>query len=163
VKYNLKNFSYYTGTLLYLTLLHHLFSCKPLQPKPLNRFARTMAQTTRFACKEVPFRCRVHRKLHFGVKAPRKPPIFELGYQISSQITNNFSTVRHRRKSSADSLNKIGVGESNGDVIFPLGRHLAVKTTFGPILNYMFLAKMICTVHNILHMLVFQVNVTLLN
>jgi hypothetical protein len=34
---------------------------------------------------------------------------------------------------STDSLYKIRVGESNGDVIFALGRHLAAKTTSGPI------------------------------
>ena len=44
VKYNLKNFSYYT--LPYFTFF---YSCMPLQPKPLNRFARTIAQTTRLA------------------------------------------------------------------------------------------------------------------
>jgi hypothetical protein len=41
--------------------------------------------------------------------------------------------VRDRRKISADSLNKIGVGESKGDVIFALGRRLAAKTTSSPI------------------------------
>jgi hypothetical protein len=32
-----------------------------------------------------------------------------------------------------DCLYKIGVGESNGDVIIALGRHLAAKITSGPI------------------------------
>ena len=32
-----------------------------------------------------------------------------------------------------DNKYKIGVEESNGDVIFALGRHLAAKTTSGPI------------------------------
>jgi hypothetical protein len=41
--YNLKNFFYFT--LLYLFFL-------PLQQKRLNRYARTMAQTTQFAVKE---------------------------------------------------------------------------------------------------------------
>ena len=36
---------------------------------------------------------------------------------------------------STDSLYKNGVGESNGNVIFGLGRHLAAKTTSGPILK----------------------------
>jgi hypothetical protein len=35
-------------TILYLTF----FYCKPLQPKRLNRSARTMAQTTRFAVRK---------------------------------------------------------------------------------------------------------------
>jgi hypothetical protein len=43
--------------------------------------------------------------------------------------------VRHRRKISLDSLYKIGVEESNGDISFALGRHLAAKTTSGPILK----------------------------
>ena len=34
-----------------------------------------------------------------------------------------------------DRLYKVGVGESNGDVIFALGRHIAAKTTSGPILK----------------------------
>ena len=34
-----------------------------------------------------------------------------------------------------DSLYKIAVGESNGYVTFALGRHLAAKTTSGPILK----------------------------
>ena len=34
-----------------------------------------------------------------------------------------------------DALYKIGVGESNGSVIFALGCHLAAKTTSGPILK----------------------------
>ena len=36
---------------------------------------------------------------------------------------------------STDSLYKNGIGESNGNVIFGLGRHLAGKTTYGPILK----------------------------
>jgi hypothetical protein len=38
-------------------------------------------------------------------------------------------------KISTDSINEIGVGESNGDIIFALGCHLAAKTTSGPILK----------------------------
>jgi hypothetical protein len=34
-----------------------------------------------------------------------------------------------------DSLYKIGVGESNSDVIFALRRHLAAKSTSGSILQ----------------------------
>ena len=34
-----------------------------------------------------------------------------------------------------ESLYKIGVEESNGNVIFGLGRHLAAKTTSSPILK----------------------------
>ena len=46
-------------------------------------------------------------------------------------------TCKHvlEKKISIDSLYKIGVGESNGDIIFALGRHLAAKTTSGPILK----------------------------
>ena len=36
---------------------------------------------------------------------------------------------------STDSLYKTGVGEPNGDIIYALGRHLAAKTTSGPILK----------------------------
>ena len=43
--------------------------------------------------------------------------------------------VRDRQKISADALYKIGVEELSGDVIFALRRHLAAKTTSGPILK----------------------------
>jgi hypothetical protein len=42
--------------------------------------------------------------------------------------------VRDRRKISTDHLYKIGVGESNGDVISAVGRHLAAETISGQIL-----------------------------
>ena len=89
-------------------------------------------------CKEVPFGGRVDTKLYLGVKNPRKPQILETGCQISSQINIHeqlLNGIRDRRKISIDSLYKIGVGESNGDIIFALGRHLAAKTTSGPILK----------------------------
>ena len=88
-------------------------------------------------CKEVPFGSRVDTKLHFGVKPPEKPKFWNRDAKFLAKLihTNNFWTVRDRQKISTDSLYKIWVGESNGNVIFALGRHLAVKTTSGPILK----------------------------
>jgi hypothetical protein len=93
-----------------------------------------MAQTTRFAV-EVHFGGRIDRKSHFGVKTPRKPHISEPECQISSQI-NIHEKLLNGQKISTDSLYKIWIGESNGDVIFASERHLAAKTTFGPILTW---------------------------
>jgi hypothetical protein len=78
-----KTFSYYT--LLYLTY----FSCNRLQRKRLNRFARTMAPTTRFAVRNYLMGGRIGTKLHFGVKTSRKPQNLEPGCQISSQINTH--------------------------------------------------------------------------
>jgi hypothetical protein len=78
VKYNLKNFSSYT--LLYLTLpyftllyLTYLFSCNRLQQKRLNRFARTMAQTTRFAVRKCFMGVALVRNYILGSKPPETP------------------------------------------------------------------------------------------
>ena len=87
--------------------------------------------------KEVPFGGRVDTKLHSGVQTPENPKFWNRNakFPAKSIQSNNFSTVRDRQKISTDALYKIGVGESNGDVNFALGRHLANKTTSGPILE----------------------------
>jgi hypothetical protein len=73
----------------YLSLPYFtFFSCNRLQQKRLNRFARIMAQTMRFAVRKC-LLGRVDMKLHFGVKTPRKPQISEPGCQISSQINTH--------------------------------------------------------------------------
>jgi hypothetical protein len=123
--------------LLYFTLPYLFYSCMPLQPKRLNRLTRTMAQITRYAVRKSLLGGRVEAKLHFGVKTLRKPKIFYLNakFPAKSIYSNNVGTERDRRKISPDHLNKIGVGESNREAISALGRHLAAKTTFGPILK----------------------------
>jgi hypothetical protein len=100
VKYKLTNFFSLYITLPNLTL-PYLFSCKPLQPKRLNRFVRMMAQTTRFAVRKCFLGVALIGNYISGSKTPREPQISEPGRKISSQIkihTNNFWTVRHRRK-----------------------------------------------------------------
>ena len=71
-------------------------------------------------CKEVPFGGRVDTKLHLGVKTPQKPKFRnrDAKFPAKSIQPNNFWTVRDRQKISTESLYKVGVGESNGDVIF---------------------------------------------
>ena len=88
-------------------------------------------------CKEVPFGGRIDMKLHLGVKIPENPKFWnrDAKFPAKSIHSNNFWTVRDRRKISTECLHKIGVGESNCNVIFGLGRHLAAKTTSGPILR----------------------------
>ncbi len=44
----------------------------------------------------------------------------------NSKCANNFWTDEDRRKLSMFHLQEVGVGESNGDVIFGLGRHLTI-------------------------------------
>jgi hypothetical protein len=87
--------------------------------------------------KEMPFRSRVDVKEHFGFKTPENPKFRNRNakFPAKSVHSNNFWTVRDRRKISAHALNKIRVGESNGDAISVLGRHLVEKTTSGPILK----------------------------
>jgi hypothetical protein len=137
VKYNLKNLSYFTLsylTLPYLTLPYlTLFSCKPLQQKRLNRFACTMAWTMWFAVMKYFWGVALIENYISGSKPPKNFKFWAgmPNFQTNKIHTNNFCTVRHRR---TDSLHKIGVGDSNDDVIFALGRHLATKTTSGPIL-----------------------------
>ena len=130
VKYNLKNFS--ISTLLYL-----FFSCMPLQTRRLNRFARTMAQTTRFAVRKCLLGVALIRNYISGSKPPKNPKFWNRNakFPAKSIHSNNFWTVGDRRKISTDRLYKIGVGESNRDVISAAGRHLAVKTTSGLILK----------------------------
>jgi hypothetical protein len=99
----------------------------PLQSQRLNRSARTMTQTTRFAIRKCLSGVALIRNYISGSKPPNfgtRMPNFQ-----PHQHSNNFWTVRDRRKISRDSLYKIEVGESNGEVISALGRHLASKTT----------------------------------
>ena len=88
-------------------------------------------------CKEVPFGGHVDTKTHSGVKTPKNPKFWNRGakFPAKSIHSNNVWTVWDRRKISTDSLYKVGVGESNGDVISALGRHLMPKTTSGSILK----------------------------
>ena len=85
----------------------------------------------------MPFGGRVDTKLHLGVKPPENPKFWNRDAKFPAKWIHsiNFWTARDRRKISTDSLGKIGVRESNGDVIFALGRHLAAKTTSSPILK----------------------------
>ena len=66
---------------LYLTL-PFFYSCMPLQPKRLNRFARTMSQTTRFAVRK----CLLGSRWYEITFRGRNPHILEPDCQISSQI-----------------------------------------------------------------------------
>jgi hypothetical protein len=59
-------------TLPYLTLLY-LFSCNRLQQKRLNRFARTIAQTTRFAVRKCLLGVASIRNYILGSKSPKNP------------------------------------------------------------------------------------------
>jgi hypothetical protein len=82
VKYDLKNFPYY----MYLTLPFFLYASAAKTAQPIY----THDGSNDAACyKEVPFGVRVDRKLHSGVKTPRKPQILEPGCKISSQINTH--------------------------------------------------------------------------
>jgi hypothetical protein len=77
-------------TIPYLTLPYlAFFSCNRLQQKRLNRFARTMAQTTRFAVRKCLLWVALVGNYITGSKSPRKPQISEPGCQISSQINTH--------------------------------------------------------------------------
>ena len=80
MKYNLKNFSYYTLPYLYLFFLH-ASTAQTAEPMCTHDGSNDAV-----CCKEVPFGGRVDTKLHLGVKTPWKPQILEPEYQISSQI-----------------------------------------------------------------------------
>ena len=143
MKYNL-NFR----AIPYITL-PFFFCSMPLHPIRLNRFTSTMAQTTRFGVRKCLLEVALIRydtiRYTFRGQNPQKPKILEPECQISSQINTLEQLLnelkRDRRKISTHSLYKIGVGESNGNVIFGLGRHLAAKTTSGPILKIVKIAN----------------------
>jgi hypothetical protein len=60
----------------------------------------------------------------------------EPGCRISSQINTRIIFERYDIDETFQGQpDKMGVGKSNGNVIFALGRHLASKTTSGPILK----------------------------
>ena len=63
----------------------------PLQPKPLNRFARRMAETTRFAVRKCLWG-RVDTKLHLGVKTPENPKFWNRNAKCPAKLmhSNNF-------------------------------------------------------------------------
>ena len=58
-------------TSIFVQYFTFFFSCMPLQPKRLNRFARTTSQTMRFAVRKCLLGGRVDTKLQFGVKTPK--------------------------------------------------------------------------------------------
>jgi hypothetical protein len=87
VKYNLKNFSYYT--LPYLTLLYFTFLFVILYSKKDVTISTHDGSNDAVCCKEVPFGSRIDSKLHLGVKISRKPKILEPGCQISSKINTH--------------------------------------------------------------------------
>ena len=117
----------------------------PLQPKRLNRFARTIAQTTRFPVRKCLLGVALIQNYISGSKLPKKgsklpkKPTFwnpKAKCPAKSIHSDNIWTVKDRWKIPTDRLYKVGVGESNGgDVNFSFGRHLAAKTTSGPILK----------------------------
>jgi hypothetical protein len=69
-EFNLKNFSYYT--LPYFTL-PLFFSSHRLQQKRLDRFARTMAQTMRFAVRKCLLGVALIGNYITGPKSPKNP------------------------------------------------------------------------------------------
>jgi hypothetical protein len=92
-----KNFSYYIG--LYVTLRCLTFSnyCMTLQPKRLNRFARTMAETMQFTVRKC-FSGLMHVDMNYisGSKLPRKPKFWIPNAEVpaKSMHSNNVWTVR---------------------------------------------------------------------
>jgi hypothetical protein len=52
-------------------------------------------------------------------------------FKTQPNMSNNFSPVHARRKTSTDHLKKTDAAESIGDFRFALPRHLAVKTPSG--------------------------------
>ena len=133
MKYNLNFRAIPYLTLLYFTFFF-LYASTAQTAEPICTHD---SSNDAVCCKEVSFGVRVDTKLHLGVKTPENPKFWNRNakFPAKSIHSNNFWTVRDRRKISTDSLYKIGVGESNGDAIFTLGRHLAAKTTSGPILK----------------------------
>ena len=84
-------------TLLYFTLLYltlPFFSCMPLQPKRLNRFARTIAQTTRFAARKCPLGSRWY-EITFRGQNPPKTPNFGTG--MPNFQPNQYSRITFER------------------------------------------------------------------
>ena len=96
----------YTSTfVLFLTLPYFTFfySCMPLQPKRLNRFARTIAQTTRFAVRKCLLGAALIRNYIKGSKPPENPKFWnrDAKFPPKSIQPNNFSTVRDKCQRSA--------------------------------------------------------------
>ena len=123
--------------MLYFTLLYFTFFLYASTAQKAEPIRMHNGSNDAVCCKEVPFRGRVDKKLHLGDKPPKNPKFWNRNakFPAKSMHSNNFWTVRDRQKISIDSLYKIGVVESNGDVIFGIGRHPAAKTTSGPILK----------------------------
>ena len=70
---------------LYFTLPYLFYSCMPLQPERLNRFERTVAQTTWFAVRKCFLGVALIRN-YISSQNPRKSQILEPGCQVFSQI-----------------------------------------------------------------------------
>jgi hypothetical protein len=89
----------------YITLLY-FFSPPSLQTRPLNRFARTISQTTRIA----------PRKCLLGVSSMKKiftgeypfPKIFKGHFTRKSKQSNNFGQVKDNRKIPKPTYTKSG-------------------------------------------------------
>jgi hypothetical protein len=132
MKYNLKNFS---------SLLHFI-----APPFLVNLRADQTAQPVcmhddsndAVCCKEIHFEDRIAMKLNFEVKTcqqTRKLGNPNAKFPAKSKHSNNFCTVRARRKTSTDCLYDIGVEISNGDVISAAGcflGNIVAKTTSDP-------------------------------
>ena len=104
----------------------------PLQPERLNRFASTMAQTTGLAVRK----CLMGVAFTFRGQNSPKTPNFGTGmpnFQPNQYTRITFERWEIDEKFQQTAYTKSGAGESNGDIIFALGRHLAAKTTSGPI------------------------------
>jgi hypothetical protein len=92
-------------TLLYLTLPFFV-SLPSLQTRPLNRFARTISQTTRIA----PRKCLLgvsSMKNIFTGKYPF-PKIFKGHFTCKSKKSNNFGLVKDNRKIPKPTYTKSG-------------------------------------------------------
>ena len=96
--------------LLYLTLLYFtlpfFYYCMPLQPKRLNRFARTIAQTMRFAVRKCLLGVALIRNYIWGSKHIENPKFWKRDAKFTAKSiqSNDFWTVRDGRKLSTDAL-----------------------------------------------------------
>jgi hypothetical protein len=96
---------------LYITYLTLFSSVVPLTT-PLDRFARTMTQTTRFSPRNTFLGSRYYQISFRGLKSLKTPiQPSNVYFPAESKQSNKFLMVRDRRKFSTYHLNKNRVGQ----------------------------------------------------
>jgi hypothetical protein len=89
-----------------------------------------VAKTTQLAESNCLFRGRVNSQVQFRVKITDYPKLCNPNAKVPAK-SKHWNNFRDRGKNSRNIQYKIGVGESNGDIISAAALHLAINTTSG--------------------------------